>query len=52
MYLPGATLAVVKGVDACDLKSVGVAGVVVNTYHLMSDPGLSVLREFGGVRGL
>jgi queuine tRNA-ribosyltransferase len=50
MYLPDATRAVVKGVDSVDLQNVHVSGVVVNTYHLMTDPGMSVLSEFGGIK--
>jgi len=50
MYLPDATRAVVKSVDAVDLMSGGVEGVVVNTYHLMGEPGLSVLKEFKGIK--
>lgn len=50
IYLPDATRAVVKSVDAKDLEKTGVEGVVVNTYHLMTEPGVSVLKEFGGIK--
>lgn len=52
IYLPDATRAVVRGLDAADLKKIGIQGVVVNTYHLMHQPGLAVLKKAGGVKGL
>lgn len=52
IYLPDATRAVVRGLDAVDLKKIGIQGVVVNTYHLMHQPGLAVLKKAGGVKGL
>ncbi|MFH1955980.1 MAG: tRNA guanosine(34) transglycosylase Tgt [Patescibacteria group bacterium] len=50
IYLPDATRAVVKSADALDLKNAQVEGVVVNTYHLMTNPGVSVLKKFGGIK--
>jgi len=50
IYLPDATRAVVKSADSLDLQSAKVEGVVVNTYHLMTNPGVSILKEFGGVK--
>ena len=35
-------------VDSTDLAHCNVAGVVMNSYHLLSKPGLGVLRHFGG----
>lgn len=52
LYLPDATRAVVKGLDSSDLTAVGTEGVVVNTFHLMTDPGTEVLRSMGGVKRL
>ncbi len=51
-FLPDATRAVVRGLDGSDLKNIGVKGVVVNTYHLMNQPGLETLQKAGGVKGL
>jgi queuine tRNA-ribosyltransferase len=50
IYLPDATRGVVRSVSSEDLKSVGIEGVMVNTYHLMQSPGLEVLRAVGGVK--
>ncbi len=52
IFLPDGTRAVVKGVDAPDLSAAKIKGVVVNTYHLMLEPGLDVLEEVGGVKAL
>jgi len=51
IYLPDATRGVTKGVDSVDLAGAGIEGVVVNTYHLMSSPGIKVLKKFNGVKG-
>lgn len=50
IYFPDATRAVVKGLDTQDLKDCGVEGVVVNTYHLMTEPGSEFLEKIGGVK--
>ena len=46
LYLPDATLGVVRGLDSRVLEEVGVEGVVVNSYHLNDTPGLDVLKKF------
>jgi len=48
-FLPDATRAVVRTVDARDLEDCRVDGVVVNTLHLSSHPGVSVAASAGGV---
>ncbi|HXK52888.1 queuine tRNA-ribosyltransferase family protein [Candidatus Nomurabacteria bacterium] len=50
IYLPDATLGVVRGLDSKDLLGAGVKGVVVNTYHLHHRPGLEHLSEAGGIK--
>lgn len=50
IYLPDATRAVTRGLDAKDLESVGIEALVVNTYHLMRDPGMELIRKAGGVQ--
>lgn len=50
IYLPDATRAVVRSLDSQDLNNIGVQGVVVNTYHLMTNPGMSVLKKIGGIK--
>jgi len=49
-FLPDATRAVLKGLDAEDLRNCGIAGVVVNTFHLMAEPGATVIAGAGGVK--
>ena len=48
-FLPDATRAVVKSLDASDLTECGVKGLVVNTLHLSSHPGTSLISKQGGV---
>lgn len=50
IFLPDATRAVVKSTATKDVENSGIKGAVVNTYHLMTTPGISVLKEFGGVK--
>lgn len=50
MFLPDATLGVTRSLDSFDLKKAGIRGAVVNTYHLMSDPGMEVLKKIGGIK--
>ncbi len=50
IYLPDATRAVVRSLDSEDLKKSQVEGMVVNTYHLMSQPGVPILDAIGGVK--
>lgn len=49
-FLPDATRAVVKSIDSGDLKLSKIEGVVVNTYHLMNEPGGSVIQACGGIK--
>ena len=50
IFLPDATRGVVKGIDSLDLQEAGVEGVVVNTYHLMTFPGVKVLKSAGDIK--
>jgi queuine tRNA-ribosyltransferase len=50
IYLPDATLGVVRGLGFKDLDDVSIKGAVVNTYHLMSNPGSEILTKFGGIK--
>ena len=47
-FLPDATRAVVRTLDASDLIECGVRGLVVNTLHLSSHPGTSLVSSLGG----
>ncbi|MBT7349245.1 queuine tRNA-ribosyltransferase family protein [candidate division WWE3 bacterium] len=50
IFLPDATRAVTKSIDSLDMTASNVRGAVVNTYHLMTEPGTDVLQKFGGVK--
>lgn len=49
-FLPDATRAVVKSIDSLDIQMAGIEGAVVNTYHLMHEPGASVIQKCGGIK--
>jgi queuine tRNA-ribosyltransferase len=49
VYMPDATLGVVRAVDATDLETCGVQSVVMNTFHLMQRPGSSTIQALGGL---
>jgi len=51
-FLPDATLAVVRGVDAADLESVGVEALVMSVFHLMQKPGSSTIAALGGLHSM
>ena len=48
-FVPDATRAVVRSVDSLDIAAVGVPGLMVNTFHLSTRPGISVLASNGGI---
>ena len=48
-YLPDATHAVVRGVDAHDLSACGIDALVMNTFHLMQRPGVTTIKALGGL---
>jgi queuine tRNA-ribosyltransferase len=49
VFLPDATMGVVRSVDSADLARCGVQGVVMNTFHLMQHPGSSTVQALGGL---
>lgn len=51
-FLPDATLGVVRAVDSADLEAVGIAALVMNTFHLMQQPGTSTIQALGGLHTL
>lgn len=51
-FFPDATRGVVRGLDAGDLVACGVAGLVVNAFHLAGRPGSRTLAGLGGVHKL
>jgi len=48
-FLPDATLGVVRGTDAADLRTAGVRALVMNVFHLMQKPGSSTISALGGL---
>lgn len=49
VFMPDATLGVVRSVDADDLIGSEVQAVVMNTFHLMQRPGSSTIQALGGL---
>jgi queuine tRNA-ribosyltransferase len=49
IYLPDATLGVVRAVDATDLEQAGIEAVVMNVFHLMQKPGTATIQALGGL---
>jgi queuine tRNA-ribosyltransferase len=47
-FFPDATRAVVRTVDADDLRRCGVPGLVVNAFHLAGTPGVGLIKSQGG----
>ncbi len=48
-FMPDATRASVRGLTNAQLRSVGVVPMVVNTYHLLLQPGMDLVRGAGGI---
>jgi queuine tRNA-ribosyltransferase len=51
-FLPDATFGVVRGVDAVDLADCGVQCLMMNTFHLLQNPGSSTIQALGGVHAM
>lgn len=49
-FMPDATRASVRGLSKDDLGAVGVFPMVVNTYHLMLQPGIELIKKVGLAR--
>jgi queuine tRNA-ribosyltransferase len=49
-FMPVATQATVKTLDAGDIRALGVQQLVCNTYHLWQRPGPEVVASAGGLR--
>jgi queuine tRNA-ribosyltransferase len=49
VFLPDATLGVVRSLDSADLEQIGIQGLVMNTFHLMQRPGSSTIQSLGGL---
>jgi queuine tRNA-ribosyltransferase len=48
-FLPDATRGTVRMVDADDLRSAGVTGLMTSAFHLMTRPGARRLQRLGGL---
>ena len=48
-FLPDATRGVVRALDAEGVKACGIPGLMVNTLHLSSHPGATVVKQMGGI---
>ena len=49
-FMPVATQATIKTLDAADIRELGVRQLVCNTYHLWLRPGPEVVAAAGGLR--
>ena len=50
-FMPVGTAGAVKAVTARDLRELGAAIILANTYHLMLRPGPGLIAELGGLHG-
>jgi queuine tRNA-ribosyltransferase len=50
-FMPVATQGTVKGLDAADMRDLGVRMAIMNTYHLWLRPGAEVVASLGGLHG-
>lgn len=47
-FMPDATRASVRSVSGDDLQKAGIGAMVINTYHLLLQPGPDLIRRAGG----
>lgn len=52
VFMPDATLGVVRSLSPDDLQAIGLNWLMVNTFHLMSQPGEIILNKTGGLKQL
>lgn len=50
LFFPDATLGVVRSLSSQQVQQAGIEGVVINTYHLMTSPGVETLERVGGIK--
>src|SRR5438067_8871533 len=48
-FMPVGTRGAIRGLDADDLRDLGVEMLLANTYHLMLKPGADVVQAAGGL---
>jgi len=49
-FFPDATKGVIRACSSEDVAQAGINGLIVNTYHLLTQPGTTVLEQAGGVK--
>lgn len=49
IFFPDATRAVIRSLDTSDIESTKTTGILVNTFHLWRELGVSTLEKFGGI---
>lgn len=52
VFMPDATLGVVRSLSPNDLQDIGLNWLMVNTFHLMNQPGEKILKKSGGLKKL
>lgn len=50
VFFPDATKGIVRACDSKDLKDSNVEGIIVNTYHLLKNPGIKILKKYTGIQ--
>ncbi len=50
IFCPDATRGVLRSVDSQDIAKTGIQGLIVNTYHLLANPGIDTLEASNGVQ--
>ncbi len=48
-FLPDATKAAIRSLDVKEFNDLGIESFVVNTFHLFLEPGIDLIKSFGGV---
>ncbi|HOJ49484.1 MAG TPA: tRNA guanosine(34) transglycosylase Tgt [Spirochaetota bacterium] len=52
VFMPVGTIGTVKTLSGYEIKELGYNLILHNTYHLYIRPGLEIIKEFGGIRGI
>ena len=50
VFLTDATFSVVKSLDSKDISDSKIKGIVVNTYHALTNPGSDSISRMGGIK--
>ncbi len=48
-FVPVATRGTLKAIPPKDLRDMGIQVAFVNTFHLTLNPGVDVIKQFGGI---